>query len=221
MTLIEYIHDKSILGRRARVLSQHLADLLPPRASVLDVGCGDGQIAWRIHQTRPDCDIRGIDVLVRDKSWVPVEWFDGERIPHEDRSLDGVMFVDVLHHTNNSRRLLRDAARVARQFILIKDHLREGMCAERTLRFMDRVGNQRHGVDLPFNYWSRREWMDTFEAIGSDVEVWRQRLNLYPWPVSMWFDRSLHFVARLSVGDRKAAVATAPCESSRGATKEV
>ena len=47
-------------------LAQHLADLLPRNASVLDVGTGDGSLAQRIGQLRPDVTLRGIDLLVSD-----------------------------------------------------------------------------------------------------------------------------------------------------------
>jgi hypothetical protein len=62
---------------------------------------------------------------------------------------------------------------------------------------MDRVGNARFDVSLPYCYWSRKQWGDAFTALGLVVEVWIGRLGLYPAPVSWLFDGSLHFVARL------------------------
>ena len=55
------------------------------------------------------------------------------------------MFVDVLHHTDDPMVLLREAGRVASGFVLIKDHTQNGILAGRRLRFMDWVGNARHG----------------------------------------------------------------------------
>jgi len=65
--------------------------------------------------------ITGIDVLVRDHAHGPVVKFDGTSIPFPDRSFDTLVFVDVLHHTNDPVLLLREAARVARNTIVIKD----------------------------------------------------------------------------------------------------
>ncbi len=48
-------------------------------------------------------------------------------------------------------RLLAEAKRVSRGGIVIKDHFREGVLADATLRFMDWVGNAQHGVVLPYN----------------------------------------------------------------------
>ena len=164
-------------------------------ARVLDVGCGDGALDKLIMARRPDVTIRGIDVLLRDQTHIPVEKFDGSVIPHGDASFDIVMFVDVLHHMHDPLVLLREAVRVARQGIVLKDHTADGLFAFRTLRYMDKVGNARHGVVLPFNYWTRRQWDDAFAALGLKVVVWKKNLGLYPWPASWLFGRSLHFVA--------------------------
>jgi SAM-dependent methyltransferase len=128
-----------------------------------------------------------------------VHQFDGVKIPYGDRSVDVVMFVDVLHHTDDPSTLLREAARTARQSILIKDHTRNGALAGVTLRFMDWVGNSPHGVSLPYNYWDRQKWLDVCERLGLKIGVWRADLNIYPWPATWIFDRSLHFLARLDL----------------------
>ena len=150
-------------------------------------------------EKRPDIDITGIDVLVRQSTRIPVEPFDGTRIPYADRSVDVVMFLDVLHHAGDPAALLREAARTATQAVLIKDHTLDGMFAGPTLRFMDWVGNARHGVTLPYNYWNRQTWLEAFKEVGLAIGVWRSDLGIYPWPATWLFDRSLHFVARLDI----------------------
>lgn len=197
MTAIDYIHGQHVFSRRVRVLSQHLAHALPQGASVLDVGCGDGSIARRILDHRPDLSLEGIDVLIRPETAIPVLPFDGTTIPHPDNSFDAVMFVDVLHHTEDPMVLLKEAVRVARKGILIKDHLREGMLAGPTLRFMDWVGNARHNVVLPYNYWRERQWREAFQTLGLNVQHWQTNLNLYPAWANWCFGRKLHVVTWL------------------------
>lgn len=197
MRLAGHFHGTYVHARRATVLSNHLAELLPRNARVLDVGCGDGLLASLIKEKRPDVDIRGIDVVVRESTRIPVDKFDGARIPCADRGVDVVMFVDVLHHADDPTMLLRDAARAATQAILVKDHTRDGLLAGPTLRMMDWMGNARHGVALPYRYWSRQEWLDACDGLELNIGVWRSNLHIYPRPFNWLFDRSLHFIARL------------------------
>ena len=197
MRLLERLHGNYIQQKRLDCLVRHLKDFLPKNASVLDVGCGDGQLAYRINQERADLSLSGIDVLVREKTWVPVRQFDGKTIPFDTTSVDVVMFIDVLHHTNDPYALLREAVRVTKRNIIVKDHLVNGFLAEQTLQFMDRVGNARYGVALPGNYWHLSQWEKAFRALGLTPVEWREKLNLYPKVIDLWFGRSLHFVARL------------------------
>jgi len=197
MTVLERIHGDYVLQRRVNRLAGLMAKLLPWEASVLDVGCGDGLVARAVMDQRPDVMVRGIDVLVREQTHIPVEPFNGREIPAESGSYDIVMFIDVLHHVENPLVLLTEAVRVARQGLLIKDHTKNGLLASPTLRFMDWVGNARHGVALPYNYWPRKKWHEAIESLGLAIAEWRSDLGLYPWPASWLFDRSLHFIARL------------------------
>lgn len=190
-------HDVVVFQRRVRVLLQCLLAELGQSGSVLDLGCGDGSLAKAIMERRPNLRFRGIDVLVRPRTAIPVELFDGVTIPAADQSYDWVTIVDVLHHTDNPGRLVSEAARVARKGVVIKDHLREGFAARQTLRVMDWVGNKGHNVRLPYNYLSRQEWDALFAQAGVSPLTWRTELSLYPFPATLLFDRGLHFVATL------------------------
>jgi SAM-dependent methyltransferase len=198
MSLISRVHGGFVYGRRVRVLSEILSRLIPRSAEILDVGCGDGVIDSLIMASRQDLRIQGIDVLIRPNTCIPVREFDGSHIPHEDAAFDLVMFVDVLHHTEDPMVLMREATRVARSAILIKDHDSLGWLAPPTLRLMDWVGNARHGVSLTYNYWPKPRWLDAFRSLCLSVQVWEQKLGLYPWWGDVVFGRSLHFVSLLS-----------------------
>lgn len=191
-----------------RVLAAHLASLLPKNAMVLDVGCGDGAIDRLILDQRPDVSIEGVDVFVRPQTQIHVRTFDGASFPFPPSRFDVVMFVDVLHHTLDPRVLLREAGRVAK-IILIKDHFRDGFLAGPTLRLMDWVGNAHHGVVLPYNYWSKAEWLAAFRDLHWKAEEMQTSLEIYPAPASWIFGRGLHFLARLSRDDVAANPASA------------
>src|SRR5690348_7110743 len=100
-SVIGAAHRRLVFGRRTRVLASRLADILSS-GSVLDVGCGDGTIDVLITETRPDVEIIGVDVLARPSAQIHVRPFDGRQLPFSDRSFNTVMFVDVLHHTEDA-----------------------------------------------------------------------------------------------------------------------
>ena len=199
INLLEQIHERSIRERRIRKLCGVLTASIPRNDRVLDVGCGDGVLDSRILQARPDLVITGLDVLLREKTHIPVEMYDGHYLPYADSSFDTVMFVDVLHHSESTEHLLLEAIRLTRKTIIIKDHLKNGLLAGPTLRLMDNIGNRRFKVELSYNYWPRNRWLRTIAAMGLSVYNWKEKLAIYPWPMSLFFDRSLHFVAILRV----------------------
>jgi SAM-dependent methyltransferase len=129
-------------------------------------------------QHRPDVRIEGIDVLIRPATHIQVTQFDGSTIPFPDRAFDVVMFVDVLHHTNDPVALLREATREAARVVL-KDHTKDGVLSNTTLRLMDWVGNAHNGVVLPYNYWPEMRWRAAFDQIGLRIGQWQSRLAIY------------------------------------------
>ena len=195
--LLDTLHGGAVHRRRVAVLSRHLAELMPEQAEVLDVGCGDGLVGSLVSGRRRDVEVRGIDIAVRPDTHIPVDEFDGRSIPYGDDEVDVVMLVDVLHHADEPQVLLGEAARVARRAIVLKDVTPLGPLSESTLRFMDWVGNARHGVPLPYRFWSQDEWRHAFADLGLSVEAVRRRLGLYPPPANLLFEKRMHFIVRL------------------------
>ncbi|HZC66209.1 MAG TPA: methyltransferase domain-containing protein, partial [Candidatus Dormibacteraeota bacterium] len=138
-----------------------------------------------------------VEVLPRADCQIPCSAFDGNTLPFGEQSFDVAMLVDVLHHTSDVSVLLKEAARVSRQLVLLKDHLSENAFDHATLRFMDWVGNRPHGVTLTYNYQSRAQWDVHFAATGLRATSFETRLPLYPAPFSALVGRGLHFIAAL------------------------
>jgi SAM-dependent methyltransferase len=157
-----------------------MAPLIRPNAVVLDVGCGDGLLTQSILDLRPDLIVGGFDVHVPPRTYVRVRHFDGRTLPHGNESVDVVILADVLHHAEDPIRLLFETARVARHTIIIKDRVQKAGTVGR--------------------YWTAGEWTLGLQRVGIPIESWNASLGLYPWPASVLFDRSLHFVARLGAG---------------------
>ena len=160
----------------------------------------NGTIASLIARLKPSVRVQGVEFAPRPNCLIDYVPFDGSTIPHQPDSFDVCLFVDVLHHVSDARgiaRLLSEAARVSRRFVLIKDHLSENYFDFRTLQGMDWVGNRPHGVVLPYNYQSRNQWDGFFSQAGLSVREWNGRIPLYPFPFGSLFGRGLHYVALL------------------------
>ncbi len=105
-------HQKLIFRRWVTLLAEAILNVLPSSAaSVLDIGAGSGELASLLLQLRPTLQIRGLDVLVRGTTAIPVDLFDGIHIPAKDHSIDVIMLVDVLHHVAQPDLLLAECAR--------------------------------------------------------------------------------------------------------------
>jgi SAM-dependent methyltransferase len=197
LSVLQAAHARMVFGRRVRVLSEILSARIPQRAVVLDIGCGDGTIGSLLAKPGSEMSIEGVEFAPRPQCRIPCRAFDGAKLPFADSSFDVCLFVDVLHHTDDVTILLREARRVTRQFVLIKDHLSENRFDFKTLQFMDWVGNRPHGVRLPYNYQSRKEWEASFAKCGLSIAQWTTAVPLYPFPFSLIVGRGLHFVALL------------------------
>lgn len=190
-------HHAFVFHRRTRVLAEMLAAQIPQGASVLDIGCGDGTVGSLIAQLRPDVSIQGVEFMVRPGCKIACRPFDGSALPFAEACFDVCLFVDVLHHTPDPAILLREAFRVTRAFVLLKDHLDENFIDNLTLRFMDWVGNRPHGVVLAYNYQSRKQWAEHFSHCGLAEVNWTTQVPLYEWPLRLLAGRRLHFVSLL------------------------
>jgi SAM-dependent methyltransferase len=214
MKPLDVLHNKFILHSRAARLAQLFSDLFPPNFTILDVGSGDGKIAALLLQQRPDLDIKGVDVTVRAKTSIPVIQFDGKTLPFDAAAFDAVMFVDVLHHTTDPLILLREAVRVAKKSVILKDHVVEGLLARMRLRFMDEVGNARHAVALPFNYWTVAQWLEAERLLGLTKAIEVRQLNLYPWLLDTVFGAGLHLIVRYDIHGPRSAETTVTVTAS-------
>lgn len=99
-----------------------LARVIPP-GSTLDLGCGDGLLMEELGK-------RGIESLGLDLSSKAVELakerglearvFDlTGRLPFEDNNFNNVILLDVLEHVYRPDEVLREAARVSKQYVFV------------------------------------------------------------------------------------------------------
>ncbi|WP_067830430.1 class I SAM-dependent methyltransferase [Nocardia inohanensis] len=103
-----------------------LADALPPGGTVLDIGCGEGMLARRLHAeghrvTGIDLDEHGIELAREQSPDDEITYLRGDFLtyPFETESFDGIVSVATLHHLDATaalsriRELLRPGGTVA------------------------------------------------------------------------------------------------------------
>jgi SAM-dependent methyltransferase len=189
-------HGKLVFQRRIHALATVIAPLLS-RGKILDLGAGNGQIGALLMTLRSDIEVTGIDVHLRPETFIPVIEYDGQHIPFEDDTFAGVIVVDVLHHTDDFRAILRECLRVSPR-VVIKDHFYENAVEHLILRGLDWVGNAPHGVRLPYNYFTRRQWEDALQTLGARETHRQEHLpGMYPLPFQYVIGQRIQFVARI------------------------
>jgi methionine biosynthesis protein MetW len=99
---------------------ERIAELVPPGARVLDLGCGNGELlAWL--QAHKGCSGYGIEIddaqvqacVQRSVNVVQLNLEEGLAL-FEDRTFDVVLQLQTLQHLRNTERMLRETARVGR-----------------------------------------------------------------------------------------------------------
>ncbi|MBK5970948.1 Demethylrebeccamycin-D-glucose O-methyltransferase [Thiorhodovibrio litoralis] len=184
--------------RRLDGIVKAVVPMLPDgKVSLLDVGCGSGALAERLLRAKPDLHIAGIDIHRPPNCRIPASTYDGCIFPFPDNAFDLVLCADMLHHTESPQVTLREAARVARAWVIVKDHVVENWWERAIMTALDWIGNVGTGTPMPFNFLSSRQWQNVFSLARLSAEEQRNGLRYWFWPVSALIDRKMHFVVKL------------------------
>jgi SAM-dependent methyltransferase len=92
------------------------------RRRVLDLGCGLGGYSRALGERGFDCyalDVVEEYVEIARGIGVRADRYDGEHLPLADDAVETVILIEVLEHLEDPRALLREAARVASDSVLV------------------------------------------------------------------------------------------------------
>lgn len=181
--------------RGERTFGQFEALLTP--GSVLDLGGGSGEIALHVHT--PDrfatvADIR--DWRANAARTLPFVLIEHNHVPLESASVDTVLLLMVLHHSNDPSALLREAFRVARRNIIVIESVTNSL--EEYLygcwidwfynRVLHYVENAEQRTPVPCNFlpatgWEQLAWKLTGLAptVSRDLGVFQDLNPEHHW----------------------------------------
>ncbi|MEK6972687.1 MAG: class I SAM-dependent methyltransferase [archaeon] len=167
--------ENLLSGKRDQSIVQEFQKLLGEERTGLDVGCGNGRLSKKI-QEQLNIELVGVDIYRAKSAKIDVHLFDGQNLPFPDNSFDSVFLIDVLHHAQNSEILMKEAFRVAKKSVLIKDHYYENKFELQVLKIADRIGNFLAKVPTPFYFKSKKDWETFLQSFDFQTIEWRSSL---------------------------------------------
>jgi len=152
---------------RAYDMALEVARVLPPRADVLDVGCGNGFIAHHL-QSMLGTTVVGLDVGASTAARINYLPYDGRHFPVRDRSFDAVLLCYVLHHAQDPRLVLNEVSRVLREggLAIIYEDIPSiwwdrAVCWTHNRQWRGRTG--------PCTFQMEHDWRRTFSLSGFEI----------------------------------------------------
>jgi methionine biosynthesis protein MetW len=185
-----------------------IAELVPPGARVLDLGCGRGELLALLRDRR-GCSGYGIEiddanVLACEQRGVNVIQLNLEEglALFEDQSFDVVLQLDTLQHLRNTETMLRETARIGRTGIVSfpnfahwpnRLHVAAGrMPVTRVLPYQwYDTPNIRVGTYADFEVLARKDGLHILDSFGiQEGRVVRRWPNLLASVAVFKFERS-------------------------------
>ena len=196
-SLLKQLHAP-IYEKRLECLNGLILAHLKQNDKVLDVGCGGGALGASLIK-EPGAPlglvVEGLENHPRGGEPILVHHYEGGKFPFEDNSFDVVCLMDVLHHDQDIASVLREAARVAKRLVIVKDHKPEGFLAQLRICILDWAANFGYGVKCLYYYPTHTEWKHLLQTSGLSLE--EEILSMRPYP-PLWntpFGGKLHYMA--------------------------
>lgn len=164
--------------------------------TVLDVGCGVGQVVRRLKEA--GFQAKGVDVSEPNirkavEAGLDCQYYDGKRIPFEDESFDAAGALNVLEHVEEPESFIAELVRVVRP---------GGRIVLSSPNFLRVLGFRDY----------HRSMRGFSNKIRNALKLWAKRRRMIRDPQSVRFDRMEPVVREPFQPDDDAIVATNPLE---------
>jgi ubiquinone/menaquinone biosynthesis C-methylase UbiE len=144
---------------------------------VLDVGCGTGLLATRLHRELPGTSVIGCDfshgMLLRARAHAePVGWVQGDalRLPFRDGIANAIVSTEAFHWFPDQRRAVAEFRRV----LVPGGHAVVALVntPNEVVRALFRLGSR--AIGQPFDWPTRAAMRELFEEAGFEIEAQRR-----------------------------------------------
>lgn len=163
--LVSFLANKQIVSRRDDILRK-IRPYLKNGSKIIDIGSGTGHTA---HQLIKDGHkVACVDLLNQSvfQDTNPLV-YEGKKLPFNDKMFDTALVLTVLHHTPSPEKVLKEAARVAKNIVVMEDTYNNYF--QKILTFwMDSVGNLEFSGH-PHTNKTDLEWQRLFDNLGYEV----------------------------------------------------
>ena len=176
---------RKIIRRRSETVVNRIMPFIKNSNKIVDIGSGTGDVASLIKAQGKN--ITSVDVAdFHGPRMIKTVIYDGKTLPFKDRSFDTALLLMVMHHTPNPEAVFKEAARVAKEIIVI-----ETSYTGRINRFLtiisDAIGNLR--LEAFWNsYKSDDKWRHFFTKHGFKIQATKS-----------FYDKNLGFVPFLHI----------------------
>lgn len=165
---------RKIVRTRTEEVVTRILPYITHSKRIIDIGSGTGDIAYRLMQSGKK--ITPVDVGdFHGPRFVKPIIYDGKTLPFPDRSFDTALLLMVMHHTPDPESVFTQAARVARELVVIETSYTNHFNKFLTV-VADAAGNLR--LEVFWNsYKSNGEWLAFFKTHGFRVHESRSYID--------------------------------------------
>ncbi|MFA6570040.1 MAG: methyltransferase domain-containing protein [Bacteroidota bacterium] len=157
---------RKVVRARSLTVIDRIFPYIKISSKIIDIGSGTGDVAFLLQQKGKD--ITPVDVAdFHGPRLMKTVIYDGKKLPFPNKSFDTALLLMVLHHTPDPEAVFVEAARVAKEIVIIETSFINPVHKFFTV-IADAIGNLR--LEAFWNsYKLDEEWKTLFQQKGFQI----------------------------------------------------